>query len=138
MRTADSYTHMSYTIRLHRTTLGGNFVLRRIIAAAVCLVAAAGPVHAQHSYSTGGSYDAAVPTPQSVLGYNVGDRFTMHHMIVRYVERLAATSRRIHVDTVGFTHEGRPMLSVVLTSEANQSRIAQIKGDVQRIADPRG
>ncbi|HUP88992.1 MAG TPA: M14 metallopeptidase family protein, partial [Longimicrobiales bacterium] len=61
-----------------------------------------------------------------------------HHMRMRYVDRLAATSRRVHVDTVARTHEGREVLSVVVTSEANQSRIAQIKADAQRVADPRG
>ena len=80
------------------------------------------PLGAQHPLRPGGTYDPAVPTPRSVLGYDIGDRFTPHHLLMRYVERLATTSRRIHVDTVARTFEGREMLTVILTSEANQQR----------------
>ncbi|HYC52314.1 MAG TPA: M14 family metallopeptidase [Gemmatimonadaceae bacterium] len=102
------------------------------------LFLAASSLSAQHSYSPGGPFDPAVPTPQSVLGYEVGDRFTPHHMIVRYAERLAMTSRRIRVDTVARTFEGREAIMVIATSEANHARIQQIRGDAKRIGDPRG
>jgi len=113
-------------------------ILSRCFSAVVLLCILSVPARAQHTYSQGGSYDPNVPTPQSVLGYNIGDRFTPHHMIMRYVERLAASSRRVHVDTVAHTYEGRELLSVVITSEANQARAAQIKADAQRLSDPRG
>ncbi|HEX6560341.1 MAG TPA: M14 metallopeptidase family protein, partial [Longimicrobiales bacterium] len=106
--------------------------------AALFLVGFASTAPAQHTYSQGGAYDANVPTPQSVLGYTIGEHFTPHQLILRYVDRLAATSRRVHVDTVARTFEGREVLSVVITSQANQSRIAQIRADAQRLADPRG
>jgi hypothetical protein len=98
----------------------------------------AAPLVAQHAYSAGGTYDAAVPTPKAVLGYEIGARFTPHHMIVRYVERLAAASRRMHVDTVAVTFEGRELLMVAVTSEANQGQRALIQADAARLADPRG
>ncbi len=88
----------------------------------------------QHSYNSGGQFDPAVPTPRSVLGYEVGERFTPHHMLMRYVDRLAATSRRIHVDTVAHTFEGREALLVIATSEANHARLDQIIADAQRVA----
>lgn len=112
--------------------------MRRFLLLCAVLFGAVTPVRAQHSYSTSSSYDPAVATPQSVLGYNVGDKFTPHHLIMRYVDRLAATSKRVHVDTVARTFEGRELLSVVITGEANQGRIAQIRSDAARLADPRG
>ena len=95
-------------------------------------------VGAQHSYNPAGPFDPAVPTPRSVLGYDVGERFTPHHMLMRYIDRLAATSARIHVDTVAHTFEGRESVLVIATSQANHGRIQQIQGDARRIADPRG
>jgi len=108
------------------------------LAAFVALVVLAAPAAAQHALGDGGSYDPAVPTPRQLLGYELGERFTPHHMIVRYVERLAAASPRVHVDTLGRTFEGREVLLVAVTSEANQRRLAEIRADAQRLADPRG
>src|SRR5687768_3631035 len=106
---------------------------RRVLLA-LCGAAIPSFVQAQHSFSESGSYDPTVPTPQSVLGYEVGDRFTPHHMIMRYLDRLAATSRRVKVDTVARTFEGRELVMVVVTSEANQGRIEQIRADNERLA----
>jgi hypothetical protein len=73
-----------------------------------------------------------------VLGYQIGDRFTPHHLIVRYIERLAAASPRIRLDTLARSFEGREVLMVTVTSEANQKKLNQIRTDAVRIADPRG
>ncbi|MEP7348253.1 MAG: hypothetical protein ABI877_23505, partial [Gemmatimonadaceae bacterium] len=63
---------------------------------------------AQHGYSEpSGTYDPNVPTPRAILGYEIGERFTPHRLIMRYVERIAATSKRVKVDTVARSFEGR-------------------------------
>src|SRR5688500_2316881 len=105
---------------------------------ALCWAVAPSLLQAQHSFSDGGAYDASVPTPQSVLGYQIGERFTPHHMIMRYLDRLAATSRRVKVDTVAHTFEGREVVMVIVTSEANQGRIDQIRADNARLATVSG
>ncbi len=112
----------------------------RRLAFALCLVAltaAPSAARAQHAYGQG-PFDPAVPTPRSVLGYEVGQRFTPHHMLSRYIAQLAAASRRVHVDTVAVTFEGRESFWVALSSEANIQRLAQIKSDAARLSDPRG
>src|SRR5690606_6820456 len=68
----------------------------------------------------------------------VGERFTPHHMLMRYLDRLAATSPRIRLDTVARTFEGREVMMVIVTSEANQRRLDDIRADAARLADPRG
>ncbi len=113
----------------------------RFVALLTLLLALAlrpGPAAAQHSYGTGGTYDPAVPPPSAVLGYEVGERFTPHHLLMRYLDRLAAASRRIRVDTVARTFEGREVTMAIVTSEANQARLDQIRADAARVADPRG
>ncbi len=109
-----------------------------LVASLVALAAGPGPLAAQHPFAAGGSYDPAVPTPRSVLGYELGDRFTPHHLVARYLARLAATSRRIRLDTVAESFEGREVFLVVATSEANQARLDAIRADAARLADPRG
>jgi hypothetical protein len=112
--------------------------MSRSVVIALALALGAGPLAAQQPFATGGPYDPAVPTPGSVLGYELGTRFTPHHLLARYLARLAATSRRIRVDTVARSFEGRAVFLVIATSEANQARLEQIRGDAARLADPRG
>ncbi len=116
-------------------------LLRRWVGASVrpCVVSLllAAPGAAQNPYGSG-PYDPNVLTPRAILGYEIGERFTPHHLITRYLERLAAASRRLRVDTVATTFEGRPAYVVVATSETNMARLTQIKADGARLADPRG
>ncbi len=100
---------------------------------------AATPLAAQHAFSEAGrTYDPQVPAPRAVLGYNFGERFTNHRAMTRYIERIAATSRRVKVDTVARSFEGREMFLLTITSEANHARLAEVQRDARRIADPRG
>ena len=109
----------------------------RALPVIALLVAAAFPAVAQHPFATGGSYDPAVPAPSSVIGHEVGDRFTPHHMLMRYLDRLAATSRRIRLDTVAHSFEGREVMLVTATSERNHARLDEIRRNAARLADPR-
>ena len=101
------------------------------------LLAAGGTdLAAQHSFNSTGSFDPSVPTPKSVLGYEVGDRFTPHHLLIRYFERVAATSKRVTLDTVAVSFEGREVVLAIVTSERNQARLDAIRRDANLVADP--
>jgi hypothetical protein len=107
-----------------------------ILAGALALPASA---RAQHAFAdAGATYDPAVPTPQSVLGYELGTRFTTHREMLRYIERVAAASGRVRVDTVSRSFEGRELLLLTVSSTANLGRLDAIRADARRIADPRG
>jgi hypothetical protein len=115
--------------------------MRSRVRVALCLSLVAAPsfAAAQHAWSEqGATYDPKVPTPRSILGYDFGQRFTTHRAMLRYIERLAAASPRIRVDTVARSFEGREMLLVTVSSEANMARLDQHLADSRRIADPRG
>ncbi len=112
-------------------------MLRGILTALCGLLLCAPAVSAQHSLGGNGPYDPAVPTPRAVLGYELGDYFTQHHRVLKYAERLAATSRRVRLDTTAVTYEGREVLLAIITSERNQQNIEEITRAAQRLADPR-
>jgi hypothetical protein len=98
----------------------------------------ASPAAGQHGLAgVGGTYDPAIPTPASILGYELGEWFTPHHLLHRYYEAVAA-SPRVVLDTVARTFEGREVLMAIVTSEANHARLAQIRELSSRVADPRG
>ncbi|MGI9179155.1 MAG: M14 family zinc carboxypeptidase [Longimicrobiaceae bacterium] len=112
--------------------------MKRLLLLLLLAVLAPHLAAAQHAFAGGGAYDPEVPTPRAVLGYEVGERFTPHHLLMRYAEALAASSRRIRLDTVAHSFEGREVLLAILTSEANHARLEQIRADAGRLARPQG
>jgi hypothetical protein len=116
-------------------------MIRRTALGALLAIAALGPaaLAAQHPFQpAGATYDPRVPAPRASLGYDVGEAFTPHHRIMRYLEQLAAASPRIRVDTLGVTAEGREIVMAVLASERTLARLDAVRADAARLADPRG
>ena len=88
----------------------------------VCLLFACLPVVADFEWLPGGSYDGTIPTPSSVLGYEIGEDLTDHWQMVRYIHQLAAASDRVQVFKIGQSYERRDMFLVVISSAANVRR----------------
>jgi len=82
---------------------------------------------------------ATVPTPEKVLGYVVGvpNRLTYAKDIYRYMREVAKASPRVRVSSMGQTEEGREMLLVLISDEANLARIDRLKDITNRLSDPR-
>ena len=74
-------------------------------------------------------YNPMIPTPQSVLGYEVGEWHVSHDKLVGYMHQLAAASERIHIESRGTTFEGRPIVLLTITSPENHQKIDQIQSD---------
>lgn len=68
-----------------------------------------------------------LPTPESYLGYPLGDRFTAQHRVFAYLDALAAASSRIETWQYGETYEGRPLKLLALTSAKNLERLEDIR-----------
>ncbi len=81
---------------------------------------------------------AHVPQPSEVLGFPLGSRPASHDQIVRYMERLAASSERIVLHNIGRSHEGRRLLTVTISSAANMKRLSEIRKVHQRLGRPVG
>ena len=77
------------------------------------------------------TYNPAIPTPASVLGYPVGTWHVRHDQLVTYMKALAAASDRVTLEVTGHTHEDRELLLLTISSSTNQQNIATIKADHQ-------
>ena len=51
------------------------------------------------------SYNSNIPTPKSVLGYEVGEWHVSHDKLVEYMKVLANSTSRITLDDRGKTYE---------------------------------
>jgi len=74
----------------------------------------------------GVTYDPEIPTPASVLGFEVGERHVRHDQLVAYLRLLADRSDRVELTEQGRTHEGRILLVLTLTSPANLDRLDEL------------
>ncbi len=85
------------------------------------------------------AYDGSIPTPESVLGWQVGDWHVRPDLTVRYFEALAAASPRMALTRYGETHEQRPLLLAAFSSPANIARLEQIRtGHLRALANGEG
>lgn len=72
-------------------------------------------------------YDPKITTPDEFLGFGLGDRPVRHDALVSYLRLLERQSDRITTETIGFTHEGRPILFFTITSPENHARLEDIR-----------
>jgi hypothetical protein len=72
------------------------------------------------------TYNKNIPTPEDILGYQVGEWHVSHDKLVEYMRVLAKSSNRITIENRGKTFEDRPLILLTITSPENQKNIKQI------------
>ena len=82
------------------------------------------------------AFDAAIPTPAEFLGYQLGHEPVRHHQLVDYIRHVAELSDRLTIETIGYSHERRPILFLVATSPENHTRIDDIKAQHVALTEP--
>ncbi|UCF36713.1 MAG: hypothetical protein JSU96_18175 [Acidobacteriota bacterium] len=85
----------------------------------------------------GGTYDPSVPSPASVLGYEIGTHLTDHLQMVDYIHRLARVSDRVQVIKYGESVERRVMYLLLISNPENLARLEEIRTRIERLKDPR-
>jgi len=84
---------------------------------------------------------AGVPTPKDILGYHVGTEKKLTYWAdqqkwFRALEK--AMPGRVKTTVIGKTEEGREIMVVYLTSDANLKNLDQNRANMRKLADPRG
>jgi hypothetical protein len=103
-------------------------LMRRLATALVAVAVMSVPLDAQH-----------VPTPAEHFGFEIGaDRkLADWNELTQYFERLAETSARVVVDTLGPTTVGNPFVMLTITSPENHARLDELHEIQMKLADPR-
>ncbi|MCI0433773.1 MAG: hypothetical protein L0271_08985 [Gemmatimonadetes bacterium] len=101
--------------------------MRRIALSIVLLSALAGAAVAQ------------VPTPLEHFGFEPGTHRKLANwsQLSAYYDRLARSSPRVKIDTLGRAERGQPFLMLTITSEQNHARLAELHDIQMRLSDPR-
>ncbi len=80
-----------------------------------------------------------IPSPLDEFGTIIGAPDILHTTaeIHGYLKKLADSSPRVMVRSIGESEEGREMIEVIVSSEANLSNLENIRTDLNKLADPR-
>ena len=83
------------------------------------------------------AYDPAVPTPDELLGFQLGSRAAFPAEIQASLEAWAEASPRARLVEYARSHEGRALSYMIVSSEANMARLDAIKSEGSQLADGR-
>lgn len=99
-----------------------------VLTASVLPILVAGALRAQ-----------TVPTPSEHFGFEIGaDRKLANWtQLTAYFEKLARTSARVTIDTLGLTTKGLPFVMLTITSPENHARLEQLRAIQLELSDPR-
>lgn len=81
----------------------------------------------------------SVPSPSDFLGHVVGaaGRLNGTEKIYGYFQALAEASPRVHLEEIGRSEEGRPILLVAVADEGAIRSLPELKAATAALADPR-
>ncbi|MEE4303727.1 MAG: M14 family zinc carboxypeptidase, partial [Wenzhouxiangella sp.] len=97
----------------------------------------AGLDYPQSLFSENADHDPAIPLPESVLGFEVGERVATSGQIVAYARRVAEVSDRVELVEYGRTFEGRPLVYLAVSTPDNLARRDEIQSGMAALGDPR-
>ena len=82
---------------------------------------------------------AAVPTPQSYFGHEIGADKTVldWSQVVGYFQELAKSSDRVRIEELGKTADNRPFIAATISDPETLKHLDRYMSIQQRLADPR-
>ncbi|MFH4967988.1 M14 family metallopeptidase [Gaetbulibacter sp. M240] len=73
------------------------------------------------------NYNPDIPTPENIIGHQVGEWHVTHDKLLEYMKVIANSSDRITLENRGETFEGRPLILLTITSPKNHQNIEVIR-----------
>ncbi|UCC24023.1 MAG: hypothetical protein JSU98_09810 [Gemmatimonadales bacterium] len=82
------------------------------------------------------SAQVAPPSPEEVLGWGLGERFSDVAAVHRYFSALAEASPLVSVAEYGRTVEGRPLVHVLIATTEHRTRLDAVLAANRELTDP--
>ena len=81
-----------------------------------------------------------VPSPKSHFGFNIGDNYQLanYTQTEAYLQKLAAASNKMKLQSIGTTEEGRTQYMVIVSDPSNLAKLAKYKSISQQMARAEG
>ena len=78
----------------------------------------------------------SVPSPKSHFGFNIGDNYKLATFTATeaYLKKIAASSNKVKLNTIGKTEEGRNHYMMIVSSPENIRQLQKYKSISQKLA----
>lgn len=124
------------------TSIGTRLLALALASASLAVVAdarAAEPLPVHPVVQVFGQFDAdpAVPHPDTLLGFPLGQQAASPEQIHAALLQWAQTSNRIRVIEYARSHQGRPLSVAIVSSPENLARLDETQASLDELADPR-
>ena len=84
------------------------------------------------------NYNQSIPTPESVIGHQVGELHVSHDKLSHYIQEVSKNSDRVKLVNRGKTYENRVSWLMIITSESNHSRLEEIRKNHLELSSSKG
>ncbi len=84
-----------------------------------------------------GTYNNAITKPDDFFPEPIGFWPQRYHNLIAYITMLDKQSDRMHVEQIGFSHEGRPLYNIFISTPENIARLNEIKKFTSTLANPK-
>jgi len=84
-----------------------------------------------------GKYDSSIPSPDSAIGFSIGEKPVRYTDVYNYFKMLAEKSPRVIFIESGKTYENRKLFYILISKEENINNLEKIREDLSKLADPR-
>lgn len=114
-------------------------VMKQLVHMGAALSLFAGAAFAEpldYFLEAGTDYDQTVLKPAEIFGHDIGDQPIRHDLMVSYIRELASNSPRMQVETIGYSHERRPILFITVSSPENLARLDEIRDNHLKRSNP--
>ena len=81
------------------------------------------------------TYNSNIPTPEEILGAQLGEWHVRHDQLVNYMYAVAEASERVTITEYARTYENRPLLMLTITSPQNHQNIDELKEEHLKLTD---
>ncbi len=81
-------------------------------------------------------YDQSLPTPESILGYQVGEWHPSHDHLEKYLKALCEASPKCQYEEYARTHEHRPLFYLRISNPDNLNNLENIRAQRDKLVDP--
>ncbi len=85
----------------------------------------------------GVKYDQTVLKPADHFGHDIADQPARQDLFVEYLRQVATASPRMTIETIGYSHERRPIVSFIVTSPENHANLEAIRKNHLLRSDPK-
>jgi hypothetical protein len=73
------------------------------------------------------NYDKTIPTPDEFFNQQVGEWHLTHDQVLNYMKEIERISDRAIINEYARSHENRPLVHLIFTSEQNQKKLDELK-----------